>query len=211
MSTEEIKESWLRVIWELFIKRGLRSTSMDDIASALHISKKTLYQYFKNKEDIVLQCMAWTASPDFQEKIINAIEQERALVVLHAIKQRIQHDSSNFNIPAIFYDIKKFHPTIYDQINQQHQNFFNTILSHTIEKGIKEGTFKNSDTIRVQIWLITYVMTSLKDPEMQEMALADLPKSQQKKVISVLLDNLVYSIATPQGLKEFKTINKNNR
>ena len=46
---------------------------------------------------------------------------------------------------------------------------------------------------------------------MQEMALADLPKSQQKKVISVLLDNLVYSIATPQGLKEFKTINKNNR
>ncbi|MBP3419152.1 MAG: TetR/AcrR family transcriptional regulator [Marinifilaceae bacterium] len=211
MSIEEIKESWLRIIWELFIKRGLRSTSMDDIASALHISKKTLYQHFKNKEDIVLQCMAWIASPDFQEKVINAIEQERALVVLHAIKQRIQHDSTNYNIPAIFYDIKKFHPAIYDQINIQHQNFFNTILSHTIDKGIKEGVFKENENIKVQIWLITYVMTSLKDPELQEQALADLPKSQQKKISSVLLDNLVYSIATPEGLTEFETINKNNR
>ncbi len=211
MSTEEIKESWLKAIWELFITRGLRSTSMDDIASALHISKKTLYQYFKNKEDIVLQCMAWTASPDFQEKVINVIEQERALIVLNAIKQRIHHDSSNYNIPAIFYDIKKFHPTIYAQINRQHQNFFNTILSHTIDKGIKEGVFKDLDTIKVQIWLITYVMTSLKDPEIQNMALSDLPKSQQKKIINVLLDNLVYSIATPQGLEEFETINKNNR
>ena len=74
MSIDEIKEGWLRTIWELFIKRGLRSTSMDDIASALHISKKTLYLHFNNKEDIVMQCMEWTASQDFIDKVINAIK-----------------------------------------------------------------------------------------------------------------------------------------
>ncbi len=211
MSTEEIKESWIKVIWELFIKRGLRSTSMDDIASALHISKKTLYLYFKNKEDIILQCMSWTANPDFQAKVIKAIENERALTILNTFKQRILQDSGSYNIPAIFYDIKKFHPAIYDQINHQQQKFFSTILTHVVNKGIKEGVFRETDSLKVQIWLIGYVMTSLKEPDVQEVALAELTKSQQKKVVNVLFDNLAYSIATPEGLKEFETINKNNK
>lgn len=211
MSIDEIKESWLREIWELFIKRGLRSTSMDDIASTLHISKKTLYQHFKNKEDIIMHCMEWTSSQDFINKVLNAIEQENALVVLNGIKQRILQQSSNYNIPAVFYDIKKFHPAIYDKINNNHHKFFNTILTYTIDKGIKEGVFRETDSIKTQIWLITFVMTSLKDPDLKEQALTDLPKTQQKKIISVLFDNLVYSIATPKGLKEFEIINKNNK
>lgn len=208
MSIDEIKEGWLRTIWELFIKRGLRSTSMDDIASALHISKKTLYLHFNNKEDIVMQCMEWTASQDFIDKVINAIEKERALVVLNAIKQRIHQDSTNYDIPAIFHDIKKFHPSIYDKINDNHQHFLKTILSHVIEKGVKEGVFKEIDTIKTQMWLISFVMTALKDPDLQEQVLTDLPKHHQKKIVSVLMDNLVYAIATPEGLKEFETINK---
>ena len=208
MSIDEIKKSWLNVIWELFIKRGLRSTSMDDIASALRISKKTLYLHFKNKEDIVMQCMEWTSSQDFIDKVISAIEEERALAVLNAIKLRIHQDSTNYNIPAIFHDIKKFHPSIYDKINDNHQQFFKTILTYVIDKGIKEGVFKEVDTIKTQMWLVSFVMTVLKDPDIQEQALADLPKHHQRKIVSVLMDNLVYALATPEGLKEFETINK---
>ena len=51
------REELLENISELFLKYGLRSTSMDDICSHLKISKKTLYQYFSNKDDLVEQIM----------------------------------------------------------------------------------------------------------------------------------------------------------
>lgn len=51
------REELLENISELFLKYGLRGTSMDDICSHLKISKKTLYQYFSNKDDLVEQIM----------------------------------------------------------------------------------------------------------------------------------------------------------
>ena len=54
---EPSKTQLLESISELFLKFGLRSTSMDDIASHLKMSKKTLYQYFANKDEVVEQVM----------------------------------------------------------------------------------------------------------------------------------------------------------
>ena len=53
------KEELLENISELFLKYGLRSTSMDDICSHLKISKKTLYQHFSNKDDVVEQVLLY--------------------------------------------------------------------------------------------------------------------------------------------------------
>ena len=51
------KDELVQKISDLFLTFGLRSTSMDDIANHLKISKKTLYQYFGNKDDVVEQVM----------------------------------------------------------------------------------------------------------------------------------------------------------
>ena len=58
-NTNQFKEELLASISELFLKYGLRSTSMDDIATHLKISKKTLYQQFTNKDDVVEQVMLY--------------------------------------------------------------------------------------------------------------------------------------------------------
>lgn len=52
-----LKEELVGCISDLFLKYGLRSTSMDDMANHLKVSKKTLYQIFENKEDVVEQVM----------------------------------------------------------------------------------------------------------------------------------------------------------
>ena len=51
------KRELIAAISDLFLRFGLRSTSMDDIANHLKISKKTLYQQFANKDDVVEQVM----------------------------------------------------------------------------------------------------------------------------------------------------------
>ena len=50
-----LKEELVAAISGLFLTYGLRSTSMDDIAAHLKVSKKTLYQIFENKDDVVEQ------------------------------------------------------------------------------------------------------------------------------------------------------------
>ena len=53
MEDNEIKKKIIRGAENLFTKYGVRSISMDDIARHLSVSKKTLYQHFEDKEDIV--------------------------------------------------------------------------------------------------------------------------------------------------------------
>ena len=53
MEENEIKKKIVRGAENLFTKYGVRSISMDDIARHLSVSKKTLYQHFEDKEDIV--------------------------------------------------------------------------------------------------------------------------------------------------------------
>jgi AcrR family transcriptional regulator len=49
----DIKKKILKAAENLFMKYGVRSISMDDISRHLAVSKKTLYQHFADKEDIV--------------------------------------------------------------------------------------------------------------------------------------------------------------
>ncbi len=53
MDERESKEKLIRGAEELFMKYGLRSVSMDDIARHLGISKKTIYQHFADKDEVV--------------------------------------------------------------------------------------------------------------------------------------------------------------
>ncbi|MGS0897360.1 TetR/AcrR family transcriptional regulator [Burkholderia stagnalis] len=57
----------------IFNERGFHATSLDDIAAELHITKPTLYYYFKNKDDILLQCVRKGL-----EMVLEGIEQSRS-------------------------------------------------------------------------------------------------------------------------------------
>ena len=61
------KEYILKQIRELYLKFGIKSVTMDDVASEFGISKKTLYQYFEDKADLVQQVIDfYLKSPDFR-------------------------------------------------------------------------------------------------------------------------------------------------
>ena len=73
------KEKLLEDISELFLKFGLRSTSMDDIANHLKISKKTLYQYFENKDNVVEEVMLFRIRDRANRHYIKEIKHGRRL------------------------------------------------------------------------------------------------------------------------------------
>ena len=112
------REELLENISELFLKYGLRSTSMDDICSHLKISKKTLYQYFSNKDDLVEQIMMHRRNNYRTQKDIEELKQHNSIEIMLTIRDHIIR-SFNSRIPANLFDLKKYHPDVYQRVNNK--------------------------------------------------------------------------------------------
>ena len=114
------REELLENISELFLKYGLRSTSMDDICSHLKISKKTLYQYFSNKDDLVEQIMMHRRNNYRTQKDIEELKQHNSVEIMLTIRDHIIR-SFNSRMPANLFDLKKYHPDVYQRVNNKDQ------------------------------------------------------------------------------------------
>src|SRR5687768_17399717 len=109
MEEINIKEKILKGAEDLFTKYGVRSISMDDIARHLSVSKKTLYQHFADKEDIVtMTCKAHLErnNKEFDQVRDNAKNAIEELANLSICLKRNMQDMN----PSLLFDLQKYHP-----------------------------------------------------------------------------------------------------
>ena len=113
--------SLLDRIVELFFEYGIRNLNMDDISSHLKISKKTLYQYFKSKEDLIEQIFAY----DFYKwdnKISEIkINEINAIDILIQVSIFVYDEMSRLN-PKLKFEIKKYYEPIFNRFMIEKQN-----------------------------------------------------------------------------------------
>ncbi len=137
---EERKENILEQIANLFFRYGIRSVTMDDIANEIGISKKTLYQYFKDKEDLVWQFVEiyFLNNKCFrvvEEPGLNAIDRvlkirERMLKIFKLLQNNLE------------FDLRKSYPQIYRKIvDFKREKVYEDNFS-VMEQGVKEGLFR---------------------------------------------------------------------
>ena len=107
-----LKEELVAAISGLFLTYGLRSTSMDDIAAHLKVSKKTLYQIFENKDDVVEQVVFYRFEKRREENAPDELLRMSPVQFLYNIKRHILADL-NTQLPANYFDVKKYHPEVY--------------------------------------------------------------------------------------------------
>lgn len=200
------KEELLENISELFLKYGLRSTSMDDICSHLKISKKTLYQLFSNKDDVVEQVLLHRRNSYRTQKHLTELWQHNAIQIMLSIRNHIIA-SLNSRMPANLFDLKKYHPDIYQRVNQKDQVFIHNLLLEVIERGIKEGYFRANINKPVQVYLFVKQMAFLGEPEM--ISEIEYPLDI---IVSTIVENVIRSFATPKGIQEMeKLLNKQQK
>ena len=129
-------------IMGLFMRNGIRSMTMSDIASNLGISKKTLYKYVRDKDDLVAKLVTMNKQEEecfvaeINKSDLNAIDQSFEVTKFVTAKLNNVH-------PSIFYDLKKYYPDAWD-IFQQHKNeYIATWLEENLHQGIKEGLYRD--------------------------------------------------------------------
>jgi AcrR family transcriptional regulator len=137
----EVKEYIVAEADKLFCQYGFKSVTMDDIAKHLGMSKKTIYQHFSDKDELVnILIKDKLTNQDCTMDACSANAENAVEEIFFAINN-IHELLTNMN-PKLFYDLQKYHPKAWLVFKDfKEQNLGKTILDN-LERGIKEGLYR---------------------------------------------------------------------
>ena len=135
-----MKEKIMLKARDLFLKLGFKSVTMDDIASEMSISKKTIYKFFCNKEVLI-------------EESTTMVHTQIHDIIVGIISSKYNAIEENFEIRKMFkemfksadtspvYQLKKHYPEIFQKVIKREIEECNTVFKQNIAKGIKNASF----------------------------------------------------------------------
>lgn len=195
----EVKERIMLEADDLFIRYGIKTITMDDIAKHMGISKKTIYQYFKNKNNLVEQLTALKMEAQVQmlkivsNKSNNAIEE--ILNVLEAMEQMVSRVT-----PAVYYDLQKYHPKAWIIFKTFRDEYAFGKIKENLRRGIAEGYYRKD----MDVDIIAQVRLILIDLAFSPQHFTP-DRFDIRQVLIQLTDHYMHGIST---LKGHKLINK---
>lgn len=139
---EKETENILDGAHELFLKRGFRSVTMDDIARHLKVSKKTIYKWFSDKEDLVIKVVTRHLS-QVQNMVCEVCgNQENAVNEMLSIGACISKTKQSVS-QNIFYELEKYFPKAFKLIEDHREHFVKKLIVKNLKRGKEEGIYRD--------------------------------------------------------------------
>jgi TetR/AcrR family transcriptional regulator, cholesterol catabolism regulator len=204
----EVKERILEKAHELFNRYGLRSVSMDDIAAQLGMSKKTVYQYYADKDELVNAVFGRMLETNKAKCITCSMKGENAIHEIFMSFEMVEELLANMN-PSVLFDMQKYHPSAFKKFLDFKNNFLYKMISENLISGISDELYREDIDIDILTrYRLHTVMLSL-DP--------DVFPSNKYKLVHIeqqLLEHFLYGLATAKGQKliqKYKTQRTKNQ
>ncbi|WP_420148006.1 TetR/AcrR family transcriptional regulator [Spirosoma sp.] len=148
-----MKERIIAAARQLFNHLGVKTVRLDDIAQHLGISKKTVYQYFDSKEELVRLMLEDQLNENLREA--DAINKQGANPIVGAFQiwNRLNHYRQTVN-PNLLRDIERHYPTVWGLFQAFRAEYINTILVANLREGIDQGLYRPDldETIIAWLW-----------------------------------------------------------
>lgn len=180
---------------KIFRMYGIRSVTMGDLATRMGISKKTLYQYVKDKNDLVNKVVRLVGE-EFRRQIGallkadgNAIDELFALTTFVTMQLKDLH-------PSILYDLEKYHSDTYHAVRRTRRGEVSGIMTRNMERGIKEGLYRTDLNIPMIAMVYLARLDMASDTEFFPPEHYDMNALHWE-----LFRYHVRGIATPEGVK----------
>lgn len=182
--------------WGMFKRFGVRSVSMDDVAREMSISKKTLYQCFRDKNELITK----TLDKDLEniETRVTEIIQEEPNPVRQVIRiaEFVSAYLKEIN-PSMLYDLQKYHPEIHSHFINYRQNAFKQKVLNNLNNGVEQGFYRKN--LDLENTANLYLCLMDHGPEI--LANSSTPQNYHEVYIQIIKYHL-HAIATPKGLEE---------
>lgn len=199
-----MKEEILDRAMNMFLNLGFKNVTMDDIANEMGISKKTIYQYYTSKPDLIKATIDYF-NDKINEKIcavsqlnLNPIDE---LFVAHSKIDEMFHIKNSSPLLQLI----KYYPKIAADIKTRQLERFEHLITRNLQKGIATGLFRENINIHFTSRLFFGGCVSLDDEEVFPREAFSYDRLQKMH-----LEYHIRSIATQKGIEILETIIENH-
>jgi AcrR family transcriptional regulator len=154
----------LKKVFQLYSKYGIKSVTMDDVAHELGISKKTLYQYVQDKDELVHKVVDLEIENRKVRMQITCNDDKNAIEQLLQIARCITIMLKEYS-PATEYDLKKYYPDLYLKVRDLRRNHIYRFISENLVKGKEEGLYRNEINVKTIAQLNVSLIDNMVDSE----------------------------------------------
>ena len=193
-----LRKSILKTAEGLFVKYGIKSIKVDDICNELHISKKTFYTEFENKEaliEVVYNSISEKTPRRFDIK--EEIEACDNVIDLWLKRPSMAVREHHKKYEVFMYDLLKYYPNIREARDKKEFEKVHTVLTLLLDKGIEQGLFRDDMD---KEYLISF---SLDMNNQAINRLLQLPKHEHVNYVLFLLDLWVRAVCSEKGLEYY--------
>lgn len=180
---------------ELFMRYGLRSVSMDDIANSLGISKKTIYQFFADKNELVDAVLEETLTDNKKNcdrnRTTSSNAVEEIFLTMDTVEQIFRHMH-----PSLIFDMQKYHPQAFSRFLKHKNEYLYNTVSKNLERGIREALYRPEIDIEILSRFRVESMLMAFNPEFYITQKHNVAEVEQK-----ILEHFLYGIASLKGHK----------
>jgi TetR/AcrR family transcriptional regulator, cholesterol catabolism regulator len=187
---------------ELFMQYGIRSVSMDDIANHLGMSKKTLYQFFIDKDELVDMVVDGHINHMQTDCVGCRKDATDAVHEIFITMERIIEQFSDMN-PMVLNDLEKFHFRAYQRFREHKDKFLMKLIRENIEWGKKEELYRPE--------LSTDIMSKFRLESMMipfNITVFPPGKYNLAKLSGQIIEHFIYGLVTIKGHKLIQQYNQ---
>lgn len=191
----EVKERILVKAHELFNRYGIRSVSMDDIAAQLGMSKKTLYLYYADKNELVNAVFDGVLQSNRAMCMESKKMGENAIHEVFLSFDMVQEMLANMN-PSVIFDMQKYHPSAFKKFQEFRHTFLFKQIKNNLERGIEEGLYRPEiDTDILARFRINSLLLSFDSEAFPN------NKNNLVYIEQQLIEHFLFGLVTPKGQK----------
>jgi AcrR family transcriptional regulator len=137
----EIRKRIIKGAGKLFYTKGIKRVTMDDLAEAIGMSKRTIYENFRDKTEILRETVDFLSEENSQNVEQMLRESENVMEVIIKIL-RYGLEGIDVVTPMYLEDMQKFYPQVWEETIQKGRETQQIQLQDLLERGKKEGLFR---------------------------------------------------------------------
>ena len=144
----EVRERILLESGQLFARYGIKSMTMDLLAEEMGISKRTIYERFKDKDTLLLEVIRHYQAQTKADAHEIIEESENAIVALFRIIRQTIDQMTRLS-PTFFHDFKKYHNKIFNECMSDPGFRDYSVTSKLLETGVEQGIFRDDFDLQI--------------------------------------------------------------